>query len=229
MQLDNKKNVTPKHEGKLRGFTLIELLVVIAIIAILAALLLPSLNNTRIMAKRTVCLSNLKQVGLAWGMYWNDNGDFLPNGLFWSWGGFDSHSIYGMNGPPVENRAISGLSDGIFKCPSDNEGGLVPGIKNGASGHVWYDYGTSYAQWGRGPTGSWDWTGFYVSKLTQPSKDCLVGDATVYGKYFWGNGEATWHSLSGYKNSMLFLDLHGAFISVPGPYSEGFDYNPIPK
>jgi len=48
------------------GFTLIELLVVIAIIAILMAILIPTLNRAREQGKRAVCLSNLKQMMLAW-------------------------------------------------------------------------------------------------------------------------------------------------------------------
>ena len=56
-----------------RGFTLVELLVVIAIIALLIAILLPSLARARELSKRTVCGTQLKAVGSAAVMYGNDN------------------------------------------------------------------------------------------------------------------------------------------------------------
>jgi prepilin-type N-terminal cleavage/methylation domain-containing protein/prepilin-type processing-associated H-X9-DG protein len=65
-----------------RGFTLIELLVVIAIIAILAAILFPVFAQARGKARQASCLSNQKQIGLAWTMYAQDYDETSPNPAF---------------------------------------------------------------------------------------------------------------------------------------------------
>src|SRR4051794_30180796 len=61
------------------GFTLIEILVVIAIIALLVALLLPALGNSKIEAQKIACINNIKQLSLAWQLYADDHDDTLVN------------------------------------------------------------------------------------------------------------------------------------------------------
>lgn len=91
-----------------RAFTLIELLVVIAIIAILSAILFPVFATAREKARQTACLSNLKQIGLAFTQYEQDYDEFVPCG----------NELWGIEGwagriyPYVKSTQV-------FLCPND--------------------------------------------------------------------------------------------------------------
>jgi prepilin-type N-terminal cleavage/methylation domain-containing protein len=82
----NKRRGPAHRSASEDGFTLVELLVVIAIIALLMAILLPALNRAREMGKRAVCLSQIKQLGVAWYLYCDDDQEKVPVGdVYYAW------------------------------------------------------------------------------------------------------------------------------------------------
>ena len=108
-----------------RAFTLVELLVVIGIIALLIAILMPSLSRARTQSQRVACMSNLRQLGAAFVMYTNANKGSFPRpavgALFEDW-------IYWHAGRNLdESRLVPYLSGGnkfnpdFFRCAGDTE------------------------------------------------------------------------------------------------------------
>lgn len=99
--------------GKKRKFSLIELLVAIAVIAILAALLLPALNKARVAGQSTLCLSNLKQLGIGAMQYVADTG-YYPGGLWAK----ESGPYVNPNLDTSRGNSTVAFWGKVFLCPS---------------------------------------------------------------------------------------------------------------
>src|SRR6266496_3039301 len=113
------------------GFTLIELLVVIAIIAILAAILFPVFARAREKARQATCLSNLKQIGLAFQMYAQDWDEVYPSGLTLAVPGPDTGGSYAVMYDKTPKNVRPSIaeqlrpyikSEAIFLDPNDSSG-----------------------------------------------------------------------------------------------------------
>jgi prepilin-type N-terminal cleavage/methylation domain-containing protein/prepilin-type processing-associated H-X9-DG protein len=114
--LDIKHPASSIQHRRCFAFTLIELLVVVAILSILAAMLLPALQNARERGRSAVCVSNLRQVYVSFRLYADDNNGFIPWTYFW-WDGLGERYL----GPAQTYASCSSNTRRypILRCPSE--------------------------------------------------------------------------------------------------------------
>ena len=137
---------------KSKAFTLIELLVVISIIAVLLAILMPSLRLARDQARRVHCLSNAKTLSLAWYMYKDENDDNLVPGNT-DPGNWVGRPPTGANLEQQKDAIRAGLlftyagkNPDVYHCPADrraqgvNVAFLTFSVAGGANGESWSGY-----------------------------------------------------------------------------------------
>ena len=173
---------TPRLPGlspsQTKAFTLIELLVTIAIIGLIAAMLLPSLVRSKVSAQRIQCAGNVRQLGLATQMYWDDNGGAC---FRWQLGATNSGRLYwfgwlqdGPEGqreynsaPGALNPYVKGHTIGI--CPALNYS--LSQFKLKATGAA---YGYGYNRFLSAPPGQ---PPFNISKVQRAADLALFADA----------------------------------------------------
>jgi prepilin-type N-terminal cleavage/methylation domain-containing protein len=130
------------------GFTLIELLVVIAIIAILAAILFPVFARAREKARQTSCLSNVKQLTLAFMMYAQDYDEYIRTSAL-------SNPVHHTFSPWFFGIRPYVMNNDIYRCPSESwdmgsYGQYFPGL-NYPTQRLYLSYGMNYSYLGYSP------------------------------------------------------------------------------
>ncbi len=187
---------------KLYSFTLIELLVVIAIIAILAAMLLPALQQARNRAKATTCLNNLTSIGKSVAFYTDDNLGFVPpyhngnsNTRLFSGYGQRTDSWRGLLAPYLginESAVIGGweldtktntISTSTFACPATDGRARIEFLrKTNANAHTEYGYGV--AHYTDGPPGGTTRPPFKLTTVARPSRSAHFMDGANYEVHY---------------------------------------------
>ena len=200
------KNISHSVNGKRYRFTLIELLVVIAIIAILAAILLPTLQQARERGKTSNCVSMRKQVGV-WVFYYTEQYDGKLMPVYWGDKGASSRWYSAMYKAGVTKWNRLDQYYGCPTAPTDN-GGTIAGMPRTAGASIAYNLRLSNAK---------------LSKVRGPAVKFVISD-TINGVYFSNDlenriskdinpnstsrrGFYPWHNQKK-AGTMLYLDNH---------------------
>jgi prepilin-type N-terminal cleavage/methylation domain-containing protein len=204
------------------GFTLIELLVVIAIIALLAALLLPALSKARERSRGTVCVSNLKQLALAFTLYADENNGYLP----WYYSAATGQTWYHLLYPycSIKNALANQSVFGCLSRDPNDYGGWSYAIEYFATVEPDYTTLVKLANLQANLLGG----------SPAPATRWLVMDAEGYGIYL-GAGLGSWaypgtsprlRHLS--RANVLFPDMHVEGLSKSAINSTLYVFNSIP-
>jgi prepilin-type N-terminal cleavage/methylation domain-containing protein len=209
------------------GFTLVELLVAIAVIGILAALLLPALSRAKAAARRTACISNLRQINLATSMYADDHADAIravtkEEALYFTY----KESIQ-----PYLSRNGSPTNEPVFVCPADDFNCDDPVLKDilfekvGGTGFHRQEFSHYSSFFFNGMAPDKPETrmgGKPFSSVREPSRLVLEGELSgVYGLSMHERREP--YQFNNARNVMSFVDGHVSFIRIYWNGVKGFD------
>ena len=207
-----------------RGFTLIELLVVIAIIAILAAILFPVFARAREQARKTTCLSNLKQIGTSMMMYVQDYDEVYPwlmmdgrnnnrtTGLSQNMINVPSPALNGVRGLFLEYTLQPYVKNlGMFGCPTLRP--TIPALDgSGLPMHTMGSYAYSYGGIGATPSPGGGTPLELFLRLVGPSLGAPYNDNNPQNHFIAGQSMAVVGQPA--KTIMAFCDSYGAHAAV---------------